>query len=153
VKREVYEKLGAFDGVDYGEDWEMWVRIARHYPVAYVPEVLAAYRLHFNSISGQSYASAKNLKDLQWVIFTIQQYLPEAERARILEQSMKFYAHYGIKIANDLWYGLKNREGVKIQVREALHMHRDWLMYWKISKLYTKMALNITAFIPRRKKQ
>jgi len=28
VKREVYEKLGGFYGVEYGEDWEMWVRIA-----------------------------------------------------------------------------------------------------------------------------
>lgn len=152
VKREVYEKLGAFYGVEYGEDWEMWVRIARHYPVAYVPEVLAAYRLHFASISGQSYATAKNLKDLQWVMHTIQQYIPETERARILEQSMKFYAHYGIKIANDLWYGLRNRQGVKTQVQEALRMHRDLLMYWKIIKLYTKMGLNITSFIPRSNK-
>jgi glycosyltransferase involved in cell wall biosynthesis len=152
VKRSVYEKLGAFYGVDYGEDWEMWVRIALHYPIAYVPEVLAAYRLHFASISGQSYATAKNLKDLQWVMQTIQQYLPESERAQVLKQSMKFYAHYGIKIANDLWYGLRNRDGVKIQVREALQMHSDWLMYWKITKLYTKMALNITSFLPRRNK-
>lgn len=153
VKREVYEKLGAFYGVDYGEDWEMWVRIARDYPIAYSPRVLAAYRLHAASISGRSYATAKNLKDLQWVMHTIQQYLPETERGRILNQSMKFYAHYGIKIANDLWYGLKNRQGVRIQVQEALHMHRDWLMYWKITKLYTKMALNITSFIPRRTKR
>jgi hypothetical protein len=152
VKREVYEKLGAFFGVDYGEDWEMWVRIARDYPVAYTPQTLASYRLHLASISGRSYATAKNLKDLQWVMQTIQQYLPETEKERILEQSMKFYAHYGIKIANDLWYGLRNRQGVKVQVREALRMHRDWLMYWKISKLYTKMALNITSFIPRRNK-
>lgn len=153
VKREVYEKLGAFFGVDYGEDWEMWVRIARNYPVAYTPEVLASYRLHVSSISGRSYATAKNLKDLQWVMQSIQQYLPETERARILQQSMKFYAHYGIKIANDLWYGVRNREGVKVQVEEALRMHRDWRMYWKITKLYTKMAMNITSFIPRRKKQ
>jgi glycosyltransferase involved in cell wall biosynthesis len=38
VKREVYERLGSFYGVDYGEDWEMWMRIACHYPVAYEPE-------------------------------------------------------------------------------------------------------------------
>ena len=28
------------------EDWEMWVRIAAHYDVAYTPEILAEYRLH-----------------------------------------------------------------------------------------------------------
>lgn len=150
VKREVYEKLGGFYGVDYGEDWEMWMRIARDYPVAYEPAVLAAYRLHTTSISGQSYTSAKNLKDLQWVIHTIQQYLPEAERERLYKKAMKFYAHYGIKIANDLWYGLHDRQGARMQVREALQMHKDPLMYWKIAKLYTKMALNITSFIPRK---
>ncbi len=150
VKRAVYEKLGAFYGVNYGEDWEMWVRIASHYPIAYDPAILAAYRLHFSSISGQSYSTAKNLKDLQWVMQAIQQYLPETEKQRIYNRSMKFYAHYGIKIANDLWYGLKNKQGARTQVQEALRMHRDGLMYWKIAKLYTKMALNITAFIPRR---
>lgn len=153
VKREVYEKLGGFYGVDYGEDWEMWMRIARSYPMAYDPEVLAAYRLHMASISGQSYTSAKNLKDLQWVIRTIQQYLPESERERHFKEAMKFYAHYGIKIANDLWYGLHNRQGAKTQVREALRMHKDPLLYWKVSKLYIKMALNITSFRPRKKDQ
>jgi glycosyltransferase involved in cell wall biosynthesis len=150
VKREVYEKLGGFYGVDYGEDWEMWMRIARDYPMAYEPTVLAAYRLHMTSISGQSYTSAKNLKDLQWVIQTIQQYLPEPERERLYKKAMKFYAHYGIKIANDLWYGFRNRQGARTQVQEALQMHQDPLMYWKIAKLYTKMALNITSFIPRK---
>lgn len=153
VKREVYEKLGSFYGVDYGEDWEMWMRIARHYPMAYDPEVLAAYRLHVASISGQSYANAKNLKDLQWVIKAIQQYLPDAEKETLFKEAMKFYAHYGIKIANDLWYGLHNRQGAKTQVREALTMHRDALLYWKITKLYVKMALNITSFIPRNKQK
>jgi glycosyltransferase involved in cell wall biosynthesis len=32
VRREVYEHLGSFYGTNYGEDWEMWVRIARYYP-------------------------------------------------------------------------------------------------------------------------
>lgn len=149
VKREVYEQLGGFYGVDYGEDWEMWVRIARHYPVAYDPEVLAAYRLHLGSISGKSYASAKNLKDLQWVIRAIQQYLPEGKKEILYRKAMKFYAHYGLQIANDLWYGLRNRDGARTQVREALSMHKDVLLYWKVAKLYTKMALNITSFIPR----
>lgn len=153
VKREVYEKLGGFYGVDYGEDWEMWVRIARHYPVAYDPEVLAAYRLHAYSISGQSYATAKNLKDLQWVIRTIQQYLPEKEKEKLFREAMRFYAHYGIKIANDLWYGLHDRQGASTQIREAWSMYRDALLVWKIAKLHVKMALNITSFIPRNKQE
>ncbi len=44
VKRSVYEKLGGFFAVDYCEDWEMWIRIAAHFPVAYSPNCLALYR-------------------------------------------------------------------------------------------------------------
>ncbi|HEX4850834.1 MAG TPA: glycosyltransferase, partial [Puia sp.] len=40
VKRYVYEQLGGFFGVHYGEDWEMWVRIAAHFPVAHSPRQL-----------------------------------------------------------------------------------------------------------------
>ena len=46
VRRATYERLGGFDRLGYAEDWEMWVRIAAHYPVAYEPEPLALYRVH-----------------------------------------------------------------------------------------------------------
>jgi glycosyltransferase involved in cell wall biosynthesis len=44
VKRSVYEQIGGFFAVHYGEDWEMWTRIASHFPVAYSPKCLAYYR-------------------------------------------------------------------------------------------------------------
>ncbi|WP_225975138.1 glycosyltransferase family 2 protein [Anseongella ginsenosidimutans] len=40
VKRLVYEHLGGFFAFHFNEDWEMWVRIAAHYPVAYSPSGL-----------------------------------------------------------------------------------------------------------------
>ncbi len=65
VKREVYEKLGSFYGVTYGEDWEMWARIAKYYRTAYTPERLAEYREHRdNSISKTSFFTGKNIKDV-----------------------------------------------------------------------------------------
>ena len=34
VRRSVYERLGSFDRrLVCAEDWEMWVRIAAHYPI------------------------------------------------------------------------------------------------------------------------
>src|SRR4029077_3394702 len=45
VRREVYETLGGFDRrLSWTEDWEMWARIAVHYPVWYEVEPLALYR-------------------------------------------------------------------------------------------------------------
>lgn len=142
VKREVYEKLGGFYGVTYGEDWEMWMRIARHYAMAYTPEVLAEYRIHAQSITGQAFTSAKNLKDLQWVINVSQQHLPETERQEVRNTAMKFYAHYALRVANRLWHSSYNRHGALAQIKEALRMHQDPLLYWKILKLYTKIIIN-----------
>lgn len=144
VKRTVYESVGSFYGVNYGEDWEMWMRIASRFPIAYTPAILAAYRLHYNSISGQSYASAQNLLDLQWVMQTIQQYLPDAAKEKLLKKSMKFYAHHALITANGLWHGHRNKQGARTQVKAALRMHQDPLLYWKITKLYGKMFLNIS---------
>ncbi|MBD3296374.1 MAG: glycosyltransferase [Candidatus Omnitrophica bacterium] len=58
VKREVYEELGGFDRrLDCLEDWEMWVRIAARYPVAYTRALLADYRCSITS------ATQETLKD------------------------------------------------------------------------------------------
>ena len=118
------------------------MRIAKHYPMAYTPEILAEYRMHQQSISGQSFTTAKNLLDLQWVINTSQQYLPETKRQAVRRKAMRFYAHYALRVANRLWHSSYNKQGVKAQINEALRMHQDAHMYWKILKLYTKMMLN-----------
>jgi glycosyltransferase involved in cell wall biosynthesis len=143
VRREVYEKLGAFYGVSYGEDWEMWARIAKHYETAYTPEVLAEYRIHMTSVSGKSFLNAKNMRDLRWVMDVLQEYLPEKQREAVRKESHRFYAHYALGVANRLWHSLQSKKDVKAQVHEALRMHTDIRLLWKITKLYTKMALNI----------
>lgn len=143
VKREVYEKLGGFYGITYGEDWEMWLRIARYYPVAYTPEILAWYRMHEQSISGDSYMTAKNLTDMQWVIETSKAYLPADKKEALTREALKNNAYYGLRIANQLWHQTHSKKAVKLQLNEALKMHKDIRMYYKICKIYTKMILQI----------
>lgn len=142
VRREVYEKLGGFYGVNYGEDWEMWVRIARYYPVAYTPQILADYRKHASSISGQKFITGQHIKDLLKVMGFIQNYLPAEHKEKLLRKSKKFYAHYGVRVANQLWHTSHNKSGVQQQVKQTLALHSDLLLYWKIAKIYLKMILN-----------
>jgi glycosyltransferase involved in cell wall biosynthesis len=143
VKREVYEHLGGFYGTEYGEDWEMWARIAAHYPIAYTPDILAQYRRHTDSISGKSFVSAKNMEDLSSVMEKIRQYLPREKQQSVLQESRKFYAHYALKTANALWADLGNKGGATAQVRQAWRMHKDPMLLYKIMKLLTRMTLNI----------
>jgi GT2 family glycosyltransferase len=77
VRREVYEALGGFDGrLSYGEDWEMWVRIAASYPVVYVPEPLAQYRVHSVSSTARGVITGENGRDYRKAIEIVAGYLP-----------------------------------------------------------------------------
>lgn len=98
VKREVYERLGSYFGVEYGEDWEMWVRIASAYPVAYSPKALATYRGgHHTNISTKSLLSGDNVKDLLKVMEITQKYLPENRRRQARKLARKNFSRYYTK--------------------------------------------------------
>ncbi len=62
IRREVLEKSGLFDEdreLISIEDYELWLRIAMHYPVGYINERLASYRIHSSNISSNLEASIK----------------------------------------------------------------------------------------------
>lgn len=64
VRRECYEQLGGFDErLLCREDYEMWVRIASHFPVWYETQCLAAYRFHGTSNTARDSATAENIRD------------------------------------------------------------------------------------------
>jgi glycosyltransferase involved in cell wall biosynthesis len=47
VRRESFEQVGPFETrLKNTEDWEMWIRLAKEGPPAWVPEPLLAYRVH-----------------------------------------------------------------------------------------------------------
>ncbi|ARK12105.2 glycosyltransferase [Fibrella sp. ES10-3-2-2] len=140
VRREVYEKLGGFYGVTYGEDWEMWTRIAEQFSFAYTPEILAEYRIHESSISHDLLTSGQNLRDLQWVIDQIQHYLPEESRYKLKKQAMKHYAHYGLGTASLIWKNSRNKKSTASQIKESFKMHTDAYMVAKVIWLYCKMS-------------
>jgi hypothetical protein len=143
VRRAVYEVVGGFYGVEYGEDWEMWLRIAARYPIGYTPEVLAEYRRHHGSVSGRAFATGENMKALTWVMQQAQRHLPASRRQSVMEKSRNFYAHYALRIANTLWTNFKDKRGASAQARAAWNMSRDAELLYKIIKLYTRITLDI----------
>jgi len=47
ARRECFDTCGGFDeSLTLAQDWEMWLRIARHWQVAVVPAPLTIYRVH-----------------------------------------------------------------------------------------------------------
>jgi glycosyltransferase involved in cell wall biosynthesis len=125
VLRSVYEELGGYFGVSYGEDWEMKVRIASRYPVAYTPDVLAEYRGHPGSITRAKVRSGANLADMAWVVDTIQGYLPDSERTELRAQAEASCARLALHYAGRLWHFEGDRQASNRQLDGALRFSDD----------------------------
>jgi hypothetical protein len=122
VRREVYEHLGGFDRriLTFGEDWEMWVRIAASYPVYYEVEPLAVYRLQdTRSLSGRALRTGQNMRDLRTAVEINAALLPVHRRARISRAAHANNALGTIRRAHRMLDAGEVRVPL-IQLREAL---------------------------------
>lgn len=63
VRKECFEKVGLFDeNLPAGEDFDLWIRLAKHYQFDYVNEPLILYRVHEKRISTNPYATLQAAK-------------------------------------------------------------------------------------------
>lgn len=141
VKRTTYEQLGGFYAVKYGEDWEMWARIAANYDVAHSPRYMACYRVHNNNITGQSLASGQNIKDIIKVLGIIRGYLPPEQRKETLKKAKENFAVYSAWMAHALYHHFRNDKGALKQINGALSMHISPATLMLALKLYVKLLI------------
>ncbi len=141
VKREVYERLGSFFAVHYGEDWEMWTRIAAHYPVAHSPRFLAQYRIHTNNITSRSFLTGQNVRDINKVINIIQQYLPEELRPTLKRAARRNFSIYFAKVSDKIYHEYKNPPAALRHIREALSLHTNRTTLYYFAKLWLKKMI------------
>jgi hypothetical protein len=132
VRRSVYEKLGSFYAVHYGEDWEMWVRIAAHFPVAHSPERLALYRVHQNNITGRYFLSGQSMTDALKVVDLIQEFLPPHQRAEAKRFTIKHLSVYFALTSDKIYHLHKKPYTALEQAKRAMDMHfsRITFFYW-----------------------
>ncbi|RCH53676.1 family 2 glycosyl transferase [Mucilaginibacter hurinus] len=137
VKRSVYEEVGSFFAVHYGEDWEMWIRIASKFEIAYSPRCLALYRMgHSSNITSRSILSGQNIKDITRVINIAQDYLPDNVKAGIKRDALRSFSMHYAKAANRM-YPLQ-KEAAFAQAKGALQMDvNSRTIYWMV-RLYFK---------------
>jgi glycosyltransferase involved in cell wall biosynthesis len=137
VKRSVYEKLGGFFAVDYCEDWEMWTRIAAHFPVAYSPKCLALYRTgpsNEGTITSNILLKGENFENVKKVIEITQHYLPPAQRRHIKSMARKHYSMHIARASNKMY-----RYNPKAAIRQALgalKLHQNIRTIYWVMKLY-----------------
>ncbi|MFI5156014.1 MAG: glycosyltransferase family 2 protein [Chitinophagales bacterium] len=141
VKREVYEKLGSYYAVHYGEDWEMWVRIAASFPVAHSTNYLAIYRIHPSNITNSSFLSGQSISDIQKVISLIGQYFPESKRNPLREHAIKHFSKYFARYSDRIYHLNKKPRLALTQAKRAFAMNANSTTLFFLLKMYVKVIL------------
>lgn len=136
VKRHVYEKLGSFYAVTYGEDWIMWARIAKEYKFAYTPEALADYREHSTSISGQSRVNGEDIRDIKKVSAIISSLMPANKRRTAAEVICKNYAYWSLEQLYKLWFETDDITLITKHLKQQLKGYKDIKVIALMSKLW-----------------
>jgi glycosyltransferase involved in cell wall biosynthesis len=152
ARRSVYEKIGGFDSrLSYCEDWEMWVRIAAHYPVWYEPEPLAVYRIHLSSNSGRQARTGANIQDLRRGVAINRELLPASQANRISRQAYRNIALGALRRARRILKG-GNRETALAQIREAFRTSLSPLVFLSAARIAIVWAVKY-AWIPRSRRK
>jgi glycosyltransferase involved in cell wall biosynthesis len=135
VRRDVYEKLGGFDSrLICSEDWEMWIRIAAHYPVGYQVEPLAAYRMHSDSNTGRHIRTGEDIFYTRMAIEISKSYLPTKVADKLSSRARETYALSALGTAHSM---LSKRDIVAAiaQSREALKCSCSWKVIRQVVRL------------------
>ena len=122
IRRSCYDEVGLYDENLPWEDWDMWMRIARHYSFVYSPIPSAKYRItknHYRIPTKQ-----RMLKES--VKIGLKQFglghLTEDQKSTLIETllncSAELYCRDGAQSA-----------GILLAVWQATEDERDWSMY------------------------
>lgn len=129
VRRDVYERLGAFDRrLNCMEDWEMWIRIAVHYPVAFLNEVLAVYRGHPGNATASTWLDGSVIETHQRLLRIVDGYLDgdvarQIAAPRRLEQALFFVQSAASARCDD---GAAAGRALRYALRLSIHPRVLW---------------------------
>ena len=123
VRRSVYENLGGFRReLSSTADWEMWARVAAHYPIWYESQILAAWRVHSRSKTALVVKSVENVADDLRCLAVISPLLPAK---RVESMSRKARELISLRALNEAsWACGEGDFTIALrQVREALRCY------------------------------
>jgi len=148
VRREVYEQLGGFHpDLRCAEDWEMWVRIAKHFPVAYIQEPLALYRIQEISNTGRNMRTGADVDLTARAIEIIRSHLPADIAQETSAAARATYARSALRVAGKFATS-GDAAAAMAQLRAALRMDRSPRTL--VSAVRTLLRIGRKRLTPRR---
>lgn len=101
ISKVALEKVGLFnEEMKISGDFEMWVRMAKYYPVGFIREPLVQLRNHSEQLSGQEKYYTYHLKEDLQVYEILLGYVSEQQKkeGRLLLRNYKLLFHYTLMI-------------------------------------------------------
>jgi glycosyltransferase involved in cell wall biosynthesis len=138
IKRSCLDDVGSFlENLKGVADWELWLRISSRWPIAFVPEPLAIYRVHGRNTYHQLVQSGHLIRERLLVLKDIRAAAfgdphETRQKRRTLEVMYTFTAlgqayvlgcrrHY-LKAVNYLWFALRNRPALVWDIPAAFKL-------------------------------
>jgi glycosyltransferase involved in cell wall biosynthesis len=133
IRKECFDRLGIFDETLKWGDYHMWMRIARHYRVDYVPKVLTKYRQHFTQSTRSTFTSEADSDSvaLQAIKKLLEQY-PEI-RQELGEKTIRrrmAMLYYDMAYA---WFAKEEMRNARICAMRAIRL---WPTHLKYLRMY-----------------
>ena len=103
IRRSVLKKHGLLDPfIKYRNDYELWIRLARYYPFAYIAKPLAYYRIHNNyGIKSLGFLESTE-KELGYIL---KKHLPEGDKDLDKLRSEAYHNYYSLLFSENILAG------------------------------------------------
>ncbi|PSB33839.1 glycosyltransferase family 2 protein [Chlorogloea sp. CCALA 695] len=155
VRRACFDKVGLFDPtLRFGEDWEMWTRIAADYDFGLIEETLVYYRQHSKNSSKNS---QEILPDFDRLIEKMFDFVPQ----EVLAIRAKTYGRMNLYIAwksleNEDYRGARDFSNQAIKYYPQLQYTKNYLRLKLLtlvkSKVNKEIYHKLTRFVRQRQK-
>ena len=97
VRREILKRVGLFDPeLTQIGDWDLWLRISRHYKVGFISEVLYEYRRHGTNMSVQPETSIQRKQQAELVLSRLLSDPDLAPSVRAKEKQIWAWYQWGV---------------------------------------------------------
>lgn len=135
IRKECFDEAGVFDEtLTCAEDWDMWVRIAKFYEIAFVKDPLVSIRVFSNSMSS-SVNAEKMLKNELKVIDKM--FKEESFKAKFfVKRKVYSYRYYKATVA---FKEVNNREQAKICIFKSFYLYP----FYVLNKSYLGILLYV----------
>lgn len=134
VRRHCFDRVGRFDPKSKPlEDWDMWIRIAKHYPFALVREPLSYYRQLPNSMS-------KNFQAMEKAFHIVIEKAFESALPEIWSLKNRSYGHANLCLA---WKALQSSDKDYEQANHFLEQALSSYPQVRNSSEFTRLRLAI----------